>query len=168
MGVRRRPPAVPASPRERCSPTPRERSAAQALFQPNTRYVRLSPREREVLDGHLRGQTDRGIARDLGRSVHTVSTISRNLREQFGMKMEDIVAAVRRGDWTIRRSEDKFNLHSAIALLEEGLRAMDERMARLPHRRDRIRVLLHQLELEALLALGRAVVGSERSPNADT
>ncbi len=128
-----------------------------------TRYVSPSSRERDVLDGHLRGKTDREIARDLGRSVNTVATISRTLRERFGMKMADIVAAVHRGDWTIRRSEDKFNLRSAIAVLEDALRTMHDRPERLPRRRDRVPVRLHELELEALLTLGRAVPRLERN-----
>ena len=73
------------------------------------------------------------------------------------MKMADIVAAVRCGDWIIRCSEDKFNLRSAIALLEDAMRTMHERTERLPRRHDRVPVRLHELELEALITLGRAV-----------
>ena len=41
--------------------------------------------------------------------------------------MEDLVVAVRRGDYRIRKSEDRYNLTSALKVLEEGLRAMHAR-----------------------------------------
>lgn len=124
--------------------------------------VGLSPRERDVLDGFVAGKSDTQIASMLGRSVHTVRTIARNIRVKFlDLRMEEVVAGVRRGDYRIRRSEDRFNLRSAVAAIEHALREMQRRQARSPHRNPRFSVRFHELEAEALLRIGHAVLGAE-------
>ncbi|HEX3464245.1 MAG TPA: LuxR C-terminal-related transcriptional regulator [Candidatus Elarobacter sp.] len=124
--------------------------------------VGLSPRERDVLDGFVAGKSDTQIASMIGRSVHTVRTIARNIRAKFlDIKMEELVAGVRRGDYRIRRSEDRFNLHSAVAAIERALREMQRRQARSPRRNPRFSVRFHELEAEALLRIGHAVLGAE-------
>jgi len=46
----------------------------------------LSPREREVLEGVARGETQRAIAERLGLSVKTVETYSARIREKLELK----------------------------------------------------------------------------------
>jgi DNA-binding NarL/FixJ family response regulator len=124
------------------------------------REVGLGPRERMVLEAYVRGKADRETARDLGRSVHTIRATARTLRRKFGIaRMEDLVAAVKRGDFRIRRSEERYNLASALKVLDEGLRAMHARQERAPIGNPRASVRLHELEAEALLRIGRAVLG---------
>ena len=126
------------------------------------REVGLGPRERMVLEAHVSGKGDREIALDLGRSLHTIRTVSRVLRAKFGIaRMEDLVAAVKRGDFRIRRSEERFNLASAVEALEKGLRALRERQERTVRQNPRASVRLHELEVEALLRIGHAVLGAD-------
>jgi DNA-binding CsgD family transcriptional regulator len=124
------------------------------------REVGLGPRERMVLEAYVCGKGDRETARELGRSVHTIRAIARTLRRKFGIpRMEELVAAVKRGDYRIRRSEERYNLASALKVLEEGLRAMNARQELAPVGNPRASVRLHELEVEALLRIGHAVLG---------
>lgn len=128
------------------------------------REVGLGPRERMVLEAYVSGKGDRETAHDLGLSVHTIRAIRRTLSRKFGIpRMEDLVVAVRRGDYRIRRSEDRYNLASALKVLEEGLRAMHARQRLAPVGNPRVSVRLHELEVEALLHIGQAVLGDGES-----
>jgi DNA-binding CsgD family transcriptional regulator len=178
---------VLASPLKRCSPTPRDGSAAPSLIvfcwmtldrrKPgirasatrlgasgvigpqrdeidlqNRRLAALAPSERRILALIITGKSDTAIAAHLDRSVHTVRTIAKSIREKFGVhRMDDIVRGIETGAFTIRNAEDRFNLGSAQQVLEKALE--DLREIYLRGKVDRSRnVRLHELEMLALLA----------------
>jgi DNA-binding CsgD family transcriptional regulator len=121
------------------------------------REVALAPGERRVLQAFAAGKSDTTIAAELGRSVNTIRTVARTIRAKFDAhRMDDVIVGLRTGLYAVRKSEDRYNLTSALQLLHEGLGTMRRAAAHRPKPNRRQTLRLHELEIEALLHAGRA------------
>jgi len=113
----------------------------------------LTQGELRVLEQLRRGLKSPAIAQVSGRSVHTVRTISRNLREKFGAhSVSELLAGLESGVYAIaqtRKAQPAFDLTSALDALD---RANAEKRWSRPMRTLR----LHANEIAALLRMGQA------------
>ncbi len=118
------------------------------------REAALTAAESDVLEQLRRGLDPEAIARASGRSVHTVRTISRNIREKFGARsIAELLAGLDSGTYAAGRKAEArtrpFDLASALDALD---RAQSAKRDDPPMRT----VRLHRAEIAALLVVGEA------------
>lgn len=77
---------LPAQVRERRAGVPYRPAGTQRPLEPKERYPDLTPRQCEVFDGMIRGNSDKQIARDLGISESTVKTHVRSILSVVGVR----------------------------------------------------------------------------------
>lgn len=117
---------------------------------PTPREAQVTPRELHVLGRLQAGVAQPAIAAELGKSVHTIRTITRNIREKFDARsVAELLCGIRIGLYTVRKKSEvkasSFNLESALAVPQRE------------YDRSRKHVLqtvrLHHDEISALLGL---------------
>jgi DNA-binding CsgD family transcriptional regulator len=120
----------------------------------------LSPGEAAVIEQLRRGKNQVTIARETGRSVATVRTVCKNVREKFRARsVKELLRGIEEGAYVVTRrpvdDSPAFGLASALAALK---RERDRAGTR-----DQMRtVRLHREEISAILRLANAAEPSPR------
>jgi DNA-binding CsgD family transcriptional regulator len=128
--------------------------AAFRLGPPSPREAVLTAGELFVLSRLRLGLNQAAIAEESGRSVHTVHTISQNIRCKFEARtIAELLDGVRLGVYTIREKAvpetPVFDLASALRVLERELTKA------VAHGKMRT-VRMHTLEMSSILSLAQA------------
>jgi len=122
--------------------------------RPEKHEAVLSPGEAAVIEQLRRGKNQVIIARETGRSVETVRTMCKNVREKFGAhSVKELLRGFQEGVYVIARrprgDSPAFGLASALVTLK---RERDRQGTR-----DQMRtVRLHREEISAILRLASA------------